>query len=504
MDDAECLQSYAANRSEEAFRELVRRHLNLVHGAALRQVGGDRHLAQDVTQRVFVVLARKAGGLKAQATIAGWLYNAARLEAAKAVRTERRRRIREEKAYMINLPDTDPPEELDWNRLSPLLDDAMAKLDEAERDAVLLRFFSGKSFLEVGQVFKLTEDAARKRVSRAVEKLRQILRQRGVASTAAALSMAISDHAATAQPMAFLNEIAGSAWVELTAGSATKAGIIMSLNKFAAVVAGAVIIASAGFVIRDASLLRSARNRETAIKAEIAAAARRENDLSQKRSALDRQLAQRETGQPVEKTGATDPKRLYLTDPAYQRLAMISALARHHLEFQRFYRKMNLSPDQIRRFEDTMVLQDQANFDAKVVTDNGGDPQTVYHQSGPQWSSEMKRLLGPDGFRQLQDYLRSRPVRAFVDSLVGDTAAIGEPLTVEQADQVGEIALANDATYKKGKGTDPGTVNWEDVWKPAAQVLSPKQLSMLQTTVRVWSLQRQIQQGLSAPRVSKK
>ena len=503
MDDAECLLLYAENRSEEAFRELVRRHINLVHGAALRQVGGDRHLAQDVTQRVFVVLARKAGALGGQATLAGWLYNAARFEATKAVRTERRRRSREEKAYMMNLTDGGSSEEIDWDQLSPLLDDAMAALDESEREAVLLRFFSGKSFVEVGQAFKLTEDAARKRVSRAVERLRQILRQRGIASTATALGAAISNHAATAQPVAILNAIAGGAWEELAAGSAAKAGIFMSMNKITAGIAGSVIFVAAGLVIRDTSLIRSAQAREVATEAESAGATRQENDLSRQLAVLDRQLAQREAQPPVGIAVVSDLKRPYLTDPAYQRLALISALARHHLEFQRLYRKLGLSKDQIGRFEDAMVLQDQANLDAKVIADNGGDPQTVYRQTGPQWSSEMKSTLGADGFQQLQDYLRSMPVRAFVDSLVSGTTSIGEPITVEQADLLGEIALTHDAMYQKGKGTDPGTVNWEQVWKPASQVLSPDQLAMLQTMVKIWSLQKQIQQGLSAPRFSK-
>ena len=146
MDDLSLLRAYADDRSEEAFRELVRRHAALVHAVARRQPGVDVHLADDITQRVFIALTRKAGSLHQSVTLLGWLYVAARREAAHVVRTETRRRQREERTELMETLHPSPAEiEISWGILSPVLDAAMADLGEAERDAILLRFFAGRS-----------------------------------------------------------------------------------------------------------------------------------------------------------------------------------------------------------------------------------------------------------------------------------------------------------------------------------------------------------------------
>jgi RNA polymerase sigma factor (sigma-70 family) len=169
MDDFELLQAYTDKRSEDAFRELVQRHLPLVHAAALRQVNGDAYLAQDVAQRVFISLARKAHRLGRHHSIVGWLYTAARLEGCRAVRTELRRRRREQGAAVMNSTDAS---EISSDRLRAVLDDAMAELEGDDREVMLLRYFSGRTFGDIGRTLKVSEDGARKRVSRALDKLR--------------------------------------------------------------------------------------------------------------------------------------------------------------------------------------------------------------------------------------------------------------------------------------------------------------------------------------------
>ncbi|MDQ5980546.1 MAG: hypothetical protein QG602_3523, partial [Verrucomicrobiota bacterium] len=127
-DDSTLLRRYAENRSEGDFAELVRRHLNLVYSAALRQVNGDAHLAQDVTQLVFTDLARKAAALAHRPVLAGWLFTSTRFAAAKLVRGESRRRSREQEAELMQ--PSDPTGALDWERVRPVLDEALAELNE--------------------------------------------------------------------------------------------------------------------------------------------------------------------------------------------------------------------------------------------------------------------------------------------------------------------------------------------------------------------------------------
>ena len=203
--DSELLSRYARTHSEDAFAELVRRHVNLVYSAALRQVNGDAHLAQDVAQTVFTDLARKAGSLARRETLTGWLYTSAHFAAAKIARTETRRRDREEK-FMREPTNENVPEvgrvtpcAPDWERLRPVLDAVMHQLKETDREAILLRYFENRPFAEVGAKLGLNENAARMRVERALEKLRDILTKRGI-TTAAALASVISANAVQLAP----------------------------------------------------------------------------------------------------------------------------------------------------------------------------------------------------------------------------------------------------------------------------------------------------------------
>ncbi len=191
MDDAKLLADYVGSQSESAFRELVERHMSLVYYAALRQVG-NASLAEDVAQVVFILLARKASRLGGRTSVAGWLYNTTRFAAAKAVRAEARR-MRREQISAETVPNSCSK---DWAELEPLLDHAMRQLNEPDRTAILLRYFENKSLSAVGEQLGVSEDTAQKRVARAVEKLRQRLLRRGLATSAAATAALVSAHAA--------------------------------------------------------------------------------------------------------------------------------------------------------------------------------------------------------------------------------------------------------------------------------------------------------------------
>jgi RNA polymerase sigma factor (sigma-70 family) len=197
-DDMELVREYAASQSEQAFETLVSRNVGLVHSAALRQLR-DPHLAEEITQTVFIILARKAGSLNPKTILPGWLYRTTRYVSAAALKIQRRRERREQKAHMqavIQEAQTDPT----WEQFSPLLDEAMADLRDKDRDAIVLRYFQNRSLRDVGAVLGVDEYAAQKRVARALEKLRAFFVKRGFDSTAANIAETISANSVQAAP----------------------------------------------------------------------------------------------------------------------------------------------------------------------------------------------------------------------------------------------------------------------------------------------------------------
>ena len=222
-EDGELLRRYSEDGSQEAFEELVRRHINLVYFTALRLVGGNAHLADDVSQRVFNDLARKAATLKDRAVLAGWLYTGARYAASQAVRSERRRRTHEQEGHEMNELNSAP--ESGWDQLRPIIDETMESLNERDREVVLLRFFEGRPLAEIGAKLRLSPDAARMRIDRALEKLRGQLARRGIASTSAALAAAFVSQSAMAAPAGLVAKVAVGALSQAGVATATTFGL---------------------------------------------------------------------------------------------------------------------------------------------------------------------------------------------------------------------------------------------------------------------------------------
>jgi RNA polymerase sigma factor (sigma-70 family) len=250
-NDMGLVRQYAAQHSEGAFAALVSRHANLVYSVALRQVHNPQ-LAEEITQAVFIILAQKAGSLNEKTILPGWLYRTACFTSSSARKREQRRQQREQEAYMRSTLQEGQADAA-WEQMSPLLEEAMLRLGQADRDALVLRFFEGRSLNEVGLALGASEHAAKKRVNRALEKLHGYFNQRGVHSTTAIIAGTISANSVHAAPAALAKSVTAVAITKGAAASGSTLTLIQGALKIMAwtkakmaVVAGACVLLAAG------------------------------------------------------------------------------------------------------------------------------------------------------------------------------------------------------------------------------------------------------------------
>jgi RNA polymerase sigma factor (sigma-70 family) len=257
-DDMDLVRGYALGKSERAFETLVSRYVNLVYSTALRQAR-DPHLAEEITQAVFMLLARKANSLGPTTILPSWLHRTTGFVSADTLKMERRRARREQEAYMQST--LDRPEGETWQQIAPLLDGAIAALSEKDRHAVVLRFFQNKSLNEIGVALGTSEDAAKMRLSRAIEKLRAFFDRRGVALSVTALAAAVAANSVQAAPPGLAASVASAALSGTTMTTtaflaATKTIAMTTIQKTLATAAIAALAVAGIYKSRQAADLR--------------------------------------------------------------------------------------------------------------------------------------------------------------------------------------------------------------------------------------------------------
>ena len=469
-DDAELLSRYAADQSEDAFAELTRRHVDLVHSAALRLMNGDLHAAQDVTQQVFTEVARQAKRLARHPALVGWLYTTTRLMALRMNRTEQRRQAREQEANMMNelLHDDTPP--VDWNRLRTVIEDAMHELDDQDRHAVLLRYFQNKTLNEVGAELNLTENAARMRVDRALDKLRGKLARHGITTTAAALAAVVAANAVQAAPAGLAATIsaaavAGSAVQASTLIVATKTIAMTTLQKTIVAAALAAAVGTGIYAVHQGAQLRgriqSLQEQQSPMTAQI-------QQLQQERDRANNQLAalrdenarlksdsnttellklrgqvgtlrQRAAANEAQSNPPASGLAKLMSDPAMKEYLRQAQKEKIRSMYADLFKELKLTPEQSDQLLNLLCDVASKSMDRLSATGQMASEQAAADAKAIM-GSQLQALLGDAGMARFKEYNNEIPARTTVTLLNGQLS--DSPLNADQSTRLLQVVKA--------------------------------------------------------------
>jgi RNA polymerase sigma factor (sigma-70 family) len=485
-DDGQLLQQYTRDRSESAFGELVARHIDLVYSVALRVAGGDSHLAQDVTQTVFLDLARKAPGLPRDAILAGWLYRHAWFTAAKTVRTERRRQVREQTAMEMRALDdnTGSP----WELIAPHLDEGLNQLSASDRDAIVLRFFKQQDFRVIGAALGVSEDAAQKRVSRALERLRGVLSKRGATLTATALASALTAEAVVAAPAGLAISVTSTA---LAGAASIGTGLslttikTLAMTKLQISTVGVILIAclAAPLLLQHQSLsrMREENNRLREATVSLQQQTSQMDQMAAENQRLSNLLAHAGSAPPPkpEQLGellrlrgeatrlranaqadakSANPMVEMLKSPAGKEM-MRASMRAEGLAVARSYAKLfadlHLTPEQTASMKDLLINQTMASADMITAAMSGqADPAQLQAQAVQAKAEkaaiddQIKQLLGDDNYAQYHAYGKTLSERMVVTQVADQLADSPTAVGADQEQQLFDAMVEERQNFK--------------------------------------------------------
>lgn len=448
MSDQQLLCDYAACRRETAFAELVRRHVDLVYSAAWRMVR-DASLAQDVTQGVFVALAGNAGRLAAHPILSGWLHRTARNLAAKAIRSESRRRAREQEAAAMHellSADTDPA----WDTIAPHLDAALGALNEADREALLLRFFEKKSAPEMAGLLGISDEAAQKRVTRALERLREGFARRHVTVGSAGLVVLLSAHAVQSAPAGFAATLSATVLAGATLSSSTYLAatttIMTTLQKTLLTITIGLLAGAGLYEARQAAQLR---HQVQALEGDLAPLRAQVGQLQQERDAAVHQLAATATpaaAKPnavevlklrgevgalrAEKKQAGEKSALskVTADPATKAMLRSQQKLGMSALYKDLAQQLGLDPDATDKLNEALTDGVMEGLDLVTQALHDGRTQAEINQifaaADQRMQARIQALVGDDGLAKYKDFSEnlasSLTAQQFAPQLTGD------------------------------------------------------------------------------------
>ncbi len=482
-EDTELLCRYACEQSQDAFAELVRRHLDFVYAAALRRTEGRSDLAADVAQQAFVALAHHARALENHPTIAGWLFTTTRHLAAGTLRSERARKLREE-AHAMHASTTAPDADPAWGEIRPHLDELIGQLDNTARDAVVRRFFSNQKFAEMGAALHVSEDAARMRVERALERLRTLLQRRGVTSTTAALGTLLAAlPAGAAAPAGLAATVTGAVATMATPAAVIAAMNFMSTTKVVGITCGlaALVLTGGLYLARQADQTEALLH--TVTQADVARAA------ATPRATVRPAVTQTKSATGMAGTPTVEPfvpvpmdpaeeqallaRRRALSPAVIQDTAIISNRIRVRLRFHALYSMLGLSRDEIDRFEKLAAIK-HVSFGDLI----GTPEQQKSHLTGSLRTLDtiVKETVGAQYVPAFRDYVATSALRSITGELAANTYYTDTPLTSAQADRLLQVCVECRGPNAVDAYIEPATVDWSAVLARAEQFLAPGQM----------------------------
>jgi len=462
---------YTSQRAEDAFAEIVRRHVDLVHSAALRQVRSPE-LAEEVAQAVFIELARQARHLPPRTMLAAWLHHVTRRRAIDVVRREAGRRLREQTAQELEAMNATAQ---DWTHIEPLLDDAMDALEETDRVAVLLRYFQNKPLREVGQAIGVSDDAAQKRVSRAVERLREFFAKRGVTVGASGLVVVISANAVQAAPVGLVVTIStAAALVPTTVLTTTTAtfGKVIAMTTTQKVLVTVALAAAVGTGIYEARQASQLRDQVQTLQQQQAPLTEQLTQLKAANERLSSQVVQARDSQALSKAQLEELMRLrgkaglaqadsrelaqlkstladqtaktqdQLTNSmaAGMEMAVKARMKMEQPKLDRMKKSLNLTEEQARSINDIVLKHTQRQLEMvqESVTGKTTPEQRQARAAEGDKDDEIKALFTPEQLAAYPEYQQAEKTAEADKSASGEASQIASDfrLSHEQQEQI--------------------------------------------------------------------